>query len=371
MIIMAIFEQIVKPTLLLDSERAIRNIRRMGKKAGEQQVRFRPHFKTHQSAEVGEWFRKEGVTAITVSSVDMAGYFADNGWQDITIALPVNIRQIQAIRELSGRVHLELLVESPESAAYLEQQLTGPVDVWLKIDAGLGRTGLAWDAIGPIVNLARQINQSSHVRLRGILTHAGQTYQAKTPDDVRRLFGESVQRMLQVKDALQAAGAGTVEISVGDTPGCSLSESLGGVDEIRPGNFVFYDAEQYALGACAVQDIAVALACPVVSKHPERGEAVVYGGAIHLSKDWMYEEGRMMHGLVALPEGDGWGDFLAGAYVDRMSQEHGVVHMRSEDLAKLHIGDLICVVPAHSCLTVQVMGEYLTLEGKRVKTMNK
>ncbi len=326
---MAIFEQIVKPTLLLDSERAIRNIRRMSKKAKEQGIRFRPHFKTHQSAEIGEWFRREGVTAITVSSVDMAEYFADNGWQDITIALPVNIRQIQAIRELAGRVHLGLLVESPESVVYLQEQLTGRVEVWMKIDAGLGRTGLAWDAIGPIAGLARLIHQSTNLHLAGILTHAGQTYQAKTPDEVRRLFAESVQRMLQVQERLKAAGAGTVEVSVGDTPGCSLSESFGAVDEIRPGNFVFYDAEQYALGACAVEDIAVALACPVVSKHPERGEVVVYGGAIHLSKDWMFEDGRMIHGWVALPDGDGWGNFLAGAYVDRTSQEHGVIHMRN------------------------------------------
>jgi len=368
---MTIFDQIVKPTLLLDSGRAVRNIQRMCRKAKDQGVRFRPHFKTHQSAEVGEWFRREGVTAITVSSVDMAEYFANHGWQDITIALPVNIRQIEAIRALAGRVHLELLVESPESAAYLDHELAGRGDVWMKIDSGLGRTGLVWNESEPISSLAQQIKQSKKLNLRGILTHAGHTYQAKTPEEVRRLFAESVQRMLQVKDGLQAVGAGMVEVSVGDTPGCSLSERFGAVDEVRPGNFVFYDTEQYSLGACTAEDIAVALACPVVAKHSERGEAVVYGGAIHLSKDWMPGGGPIRHGLVALPAGDGWGNPLAGAYVDRLSQEHGVVHLEGEDLDRLRIGDLICVLPVHSCLTVQVMGEYLTLEGKRVRTMNK
>jgi D-serine deaminase-like pyridoxal phosphate-dependent protein len=85
----------------------------------------------------------------------------------------------------------------------------------------------------------------------------------------------------------------------------------------------------------------------------------------------MFEDGRMIHGKIALPQGDGWGEPLAGAYVDRLSQEHGLVHLEKEHLDNLRIGDLICILPAHTCLTVQVMGEYLTLEGKKVRTMNK
>ncbi len=130
---MSIFEQIEKPTLLLDAEKAHRNIHRMAEKANRQQARFRPHFKTHQSAEIGEWFRPEGVTAITVSSVDMAYYFAHNGWQDITIAFTVNLRQIGALRELARQIHLELLVESAETVSFLQENLPFPVDVWVKI----------------------------------------------------------------------------------------------------------------------------------------------------------------------------------------------------------------------------------------------
>jgi D-serine deaminase-like pyridoxal phosphate-dependent protein len=86
------YSDISVPTLLLDEGRARRNIFRMADKAASNQVRFRPHFKTHQSAAVGEWFRDVGVTAITVSSVEMARYFAAHGWNDITFAFPVNVR---------------------------------------------------------------------------------------------------------------------------------------------------------------------------------------------------------------------------------------------------------------------------------------
>ena len=42
--------QIETPTLLLNEAIARRNIERMANKARQNGVRFRPHFKTHQSA---------------------------------------------------------------------------------------------------------------------------------------------------------------------------------------------------------------------------------------------------------------------------------------------------------------------------------
>ena len=81
------------PTLLIHKEKAERNIRRMADKAKRSCVIIRPHFKTHQSVEVGELFRQQGINQITVSSVSMAQFFATHGWDDITLAFPVNLRE--------------------------------------------------------------------------------------------------------------------------------------------------------------------------------------------------------------------------------------------------------------------------------------
>lgn len=69
--VMNCYDSIKKPTILIDRERAQENIRRMAEKARRGGVRFRPHFKTHQSGEAGEWFRerKEQLD----SAVDTAG----------------------------------------------------------------------------------------------------------------------------------------------------------------------------------------------------------------------------------------------------------------------------------------------------------
>lgn len=131
---MKITSLIKRPTLILDKEKALRNIKTMAEKARKSRVTFRPHFKTHQSAEVGEYFRSRDVSAITVSSVDMARYFANQGWKDITIAFPVNLRQIDEINGLAKKMQLNLLVESDETIHYLKLNLKYPVDVWIKVD---------------------------------------------------------------------------------------------------------------------------------------------------------------------------------------------------------------------------------------------
>jgi len=366
---MNIFDSIVKPTLLLNGAAARANIQRMAAKAAAAGVSFRPHFKTHQSREIGEWFRPHGVEAITVSSLDMAEYFAGAGWADITLALSANVRQVAQMDDLAGRIRLGLLAESPETVAALARGLRHPVDLWLKVDTGSGRTGLAWDQPAALIELARQAAALPSLRLRGLLTHAGQTYTAPGPAGAAALFATSAARINQVRAALQAAGLGPLLVSVGDTPGCSALDRFEGADEIRPGNFVFYDAKQYLAGACRFEEVAVALACPVVALHPERGEAVLYGGAIHLSNDALaWQDGRA-HALAALPEGAGWGQPLPGCAVTRLSQEHGILSMPPEQLARLRVGDLVCLIPAHSCLTAQAMGRYLTLDGHWIEMM--
>jgi D-serine deaminase-like pyridoxal phosphate-dependent protein len=362
-------DDITRPTLILDVDTAKANISRMADKADEQGIYFRPHFKTHQSAQIGEWFRNEGVSGITVSSLEMARYFAAAGWRDITIAFPVNMRQIPEIDAFPKEVRLNLVLESVEPLSRMHAETHISADIWIKVDAGSLRTGLNWQDVDRVQQLLLALHSAPALTYRGLLTHAGHSYACAGPDEIRRTYTDSVERMIWLEKQLTKRGFPKGEISVGDTPGCTLSESLGDVDEIRPGNFIFFDAHQYHLGVCGFERIAVAVACPVVALHPERSEAVLYGGAIHLSKDFELVDGEHHYGLVCKPENGRWGQPLEGAYMRMLSQEHGVAHLQSEDLESLKVGDLLYVIPAHSCLTVQCLGEYLTLDGQRITTL--
>jgi D-serine deaminase-like pyridoxal phosphate-dependent protein len=359
-----------KPTLILDEARARRNIDRMAGRARRLGVRFRPHFKTHQSREIGRIFREFGITAITVSSVDMASYFAADGWTDILIAFPFNVREAEELRGLSAGRSLGVLVESTAPLPAIARNAAAPVDIWIKIDVGANRAGADWDDRALLTRICRQTLRLPPLRLRGLLTHNGRTYGARTLEALVRTHAGAMRKMRQARRILGEEGFPDLEISVGDTPSCSRLDDFEGADEIRPGNFVLNDITQLELGSCAERDIAVAVACPVVAVHPARNEAVVYGGAIHLSKDGVpVRGGSRIHGRVCRPRGNGWGAIMPGTAVVSMSQEHGIVRTTSAGMRSIETGGLLYVLPAHSCLTVDKFGEYVRLDGTKVPTI--
>ena len=361
---------IKKPTLLLNRRRAMTNVDRMARKARASSVTFRPHFKTHQSARIGEWFCDFGVEAITVSSLEMAAYFAAHGWRDITVAFPANIREMDTINDLAESVDLGLLVEDTETVSFLRRHLTSPAGVWIKVDVGHRRTGIRWDQLDRVLEVARQAGGAGHLELRGLLTHSGHSYGARSREQIGETYRLTVQRMKRVADALRSAGLENVPISVGDTPTCTVVDDLSEVDEVRPGNFVFYDVMQLDLGVCSEGDLAVAVGCPVVARHEERQELIIYGGAVHLSKESvMRPEATPVFGYVALPTEDGWGPLIPDAYVSSLSQEHGIVRLGGQEFGDLRVGDLLMVLPVHSCLTVNLLKEYQTLDGERIAAM--
>jgi len=357
--------KIEKPTLLLDKHRVLKNIEKMAGKAKANRVRFRPHFKTHQSAEIGNWFKDFGVQAITVSSLDMALYFARNGWSDITVAFLVNMLEIDKINKLAGEIKLNLLVDSEEVLSALNSKLQHPAGMWIKIDTGYHRTGVLWEDFDRILSLALKIKDSPKLDFRGLLTHAGHSYYAKSVDDIQKIHDETVERMNTVKNHLTASGINACDISVGDTPTCSVVDNFDGVDEIRPGNFVFYDLMQEKLGACTEDEIAVVVACPVVGKYKDRNQITVYGGLVHLSSAFILDEnGRKIFGYATSLQDGTFGSINRKTPVISLSQEHGVIQANENFLDGTNTGDLTLVFPVHSCLTCGLHREYKTLKGE-------
>jgi len=359
------------PTLLLDKQRCLSNIQTMAEKAEASEVIFRPHFKTHQSLQVAQWFREAGTEAITVSSVRMAYYFAHDGWKDITIAFPLNVRELNEINELAGRVSLNILIENRDIIPFMEKAIEHPLGIFLKIDTGAHRTGVPAGEIQTIRNIINRLANNSLFQFRGLLTHAGHTYKTSSVKEILTAYSETLDALIELKMNLSHETEELI-LSIGDTPSCSLVDQFEGIDEIRPGNFVFYDLMQCHLGSCYPDQVAVMLAAPVVAKHPERNEIVVYGGAIHLSKEYIILPSgiRTYGGIVQFTE-TGWGGLENNCYVSGLSQEHGIIHADRQMMNRIRIGDLIGIIPVHSCLTANLMKGYLTLDGEEIDHMGR
>jgi len=355
-------KKIIQPELLLNAKIAQTNILEMKFKADKSKIIFRPHFKTHQSIEIGQWFRKAGVEKITVSSLRMAEYFSQDNWKDITVAFPVNLREIKLINDLAQKIKLNLLVESMDSVRFLSKHLKHKVYLYLKLDVGANRTGLKINDKIQIDRITQEISKSNKMIFEGLLTHSGHTYSAKRKSEILDIYYSSVEKMNQIRNSVSK----DLIISYGDTPSCSVVKKFDGIDEIRPGNFVFYDYMQYKLGVCPANKIGCVLAAPIVAKHKERNELIVYAGAVHLSKDFIIGNNEKIFGGVVEIKKAGWGKLLSDCSVKSISQEHGVVKVNKKYFEEFEIGSLIGIVPVHSCLTAHLMKHYLTTDGKRI-----
>lgn len=356
------------PVLLLDDTKCRENIRTMAAKARQRNLIFRPHFKTHQSLAIGEWFRDAGVNSITVSSVQMAEYFAQGHWNDITVAFPVSYWEVEHINNLSKRVSVNVLTPSASSLMKVAALIDKNVGIFIEVDVGHERSGVNPEntrEVAIMVNLIEKAN----LKFKGFLTHAGHTYQAKSPDEVLSIHNNAMGKLARLKLFWKESHP-NILVSYGDTPSCAISDDFWGIDEIRPGNFVFFDVMQNHIGSCKPSNIALSVVCPVVDINRTRGEALVHCGAVHLSKDFLHlPSGEISFGAVCTLSNTVRSAPIDGLYLKSLSQEHGIIASVTGSFP-FEIGDLLAILPIHSCLTVDLMGEMVCPDGTIIPTMH-
>lgn len=360
--------QLTKPTLLLDKEKSKANIHRMVQKAKKNNIPLRPHFKTHQSATVGLWFKEEGISRIAVSSIGMGEYFAQNGWEDIMVAFPVNILEAPTLEKLGSQIQLSVLAESVEAVDMLATHITSPLGMYIKIDAGYKRTGVWFEHTEKINQIIERIEQHHPFHFKGFVIHAGHSYGCRTSNEIANIHQENVKAAELLNNVFRDKYP-AMEISVGDTPTCSVMDDFSAFDEMRPGNFVYYDYTQKTIGSCSTENIAVAMACPVVAVHPERNEVILYGGAVHFDKDQITNHKGQTHFGQVVENTDHfkWGNEIADCYIKKLSQEHGTLHVPDHFINSFKVGDIVKVLPVHSCMTANVMERVLTTDGELIE----
>ena len=357
---------ITTPTLLLDVNKCKANIKKMAEKAGKNSIEFRPHFKTHQSHKIGEWFREEGVNKITVSSVEMADYFAIKGWEDITIAFPINILEIEKINKLAASIRLNILVESVEIIELLAKKLLSEVNVFIKINIGNNRAGIEPQNTDLIFQVAAKIDESKNLNFKGFLGHAGNSYACRSKQEIANVHHESIKKMVLLKN-LFIEQYPNLMLSIGDTPTCTTMNDFTMVDEFRPGVFVFHDSMQLQIGSCSFDEIAVAMACPVVAVHKDKNEILIYGGSVHFASDRLIEQnGTIIFGKVVENMGSGWGNIVENVYIKKLSQEHGIIKATPVFMENINAGDIIKIIPVHACTTANLHQSYVTLENEEI-----
>ena len=355
------------PSLLLDITRVRRNAKRMSQAAHRYGTRLRPHIKTHKCVEAARIQTAGHNGAITVSTLAEARAFAKFGFPDITYAVPIERGKFgDAIEILRSGVQLNLLTDDIATVSTLDQAAANAgveFDVFLKIDCGTHRVGV--EPHSPeAVEIPRLISDAKALRFAGILTHAGHSYNANTHDEILAVGRHERDSMVDLADRLRGQGIPVPTVSIGSTPTMSLVDHLEGIDEIRPGNYIFFDNYQATLGSCTFEDTALTVLTAIIHKDNSRRRLVVDAGAIALSKD---------RGPAGLDPRCGYGRVLdlegsdTGMRVSGLSQEHGEVDAGNADIFdSLKVGDRLRILANHSCLTAAQHDHYNVLENGRI-----
>jgi D-serine deaminase-like pyridoxal phosphate-dependent protein len=340
------------PIVLVDLDRLERNIERMAALARRHGVALRPHVKTHKSIAIAQRQIAAGAVGLTTAKLDEAAVFANAGFGDLFIAYElVTGTKLERATALARRVKLSFGVDSPEgidAAAASARQAGTTLRVRIEIDSGLHRCGVPPEGAAA---LAGRIAARPELELEGVFTHAGHAYAAGSAKELDRIGEEEAQSVLR---AAQLIGSVQV-VSVGNTPTATRTIAQPGVTEARPGNYVFYDGMQVALGAAGAADCALTVAATVISR-PEPGRAVVDAGAKTLGLD------RGAHGTSSLPN---YGSLVGteGAVV-RLSEEHGVLQLPAS--SDLRVGEPVRILPNHACAVANLADAYTVLRADLV-----
>lgn len=354
------------PELLLDKNKCLKNIERMAQKTMDHHISFRPHCKTHQSAEIAGWFRDYGVSKITVSSFPMAAYFAENDWKDILVAFPFLPADLKVLEKIGEKCSVSVLLDNPETIKFLKE--TGrPVDYYIDIDTGYGRTGVKSDDYLLVENILRRACHYPHLNFSGFYCHAGHSYKTRNQQQRLEIHNKAMADLKDLKDKFREYSPLAL---YGDTPNCSTQDDFSGIDEVTPGNFVFYDLTQRSIGSCETGDIAVSMSCQVAGKYDTGKKLLVYGGAVHFSKETVKLDNSPVFGEVVQMDRHGWNESSPASFLTGISQEHGILENCGQLFENTSVGDTILILPAHSCLTANLMKVYKTLEGEIIYTLN-
>lgn len=346
------------PALLLYHDVMERNLTHMAERAGRLGVALRPHIKTHKCLELGRRQIAHGAQGITVSSLFEAEAFTRGGFTDLTWAFPLDPTHIPHVQRIAARgVTLRVILDDLDTA----KALAGSgLHVWLKVDCGYHRAGVDPSSRYGL-EVARELGAERGISFDGILSHSGHAYRTRNTQEAAQVAEQERQVMVWFAELLRKDGLPVRGVSVGSTPAMVAAESLSGVTEARPGNYIFYDRTMVLIGCCEPRDVAVTVLATVVSHQPGASHFVVDAGALSLSKDL----GPTHLGLEpAFGEVKGHPELRVAS----VSQEHGVIRAAAPAAieGKFTVGQQVEIMPNHSCLTEAHFDEYVVIEGGRV-----
>jgi D-serine deaminase-like pyridoxal phosphate-dependent protein len=347
------------PTALVDVDRMTANLRRVGEYCRSWGIAYRPHAKTHKSSELARAQLAAGAVGVTVATPREAEVMA-GVCEDILLAYPpVGPSRLRRLLDLPPGIRLSVALDSREALRGLARgarSMDREVAVLVELDMGLGRVGV--QNIPDALALAREASESAGIRYGGILIYPGHI---RTPTGEQIPAIQSLKaRLAALLEAFSEAGLGPSVVSGGSTPTLFHSHLMTGVNEVRPGTWIFNDRTTALLDACAWEECAYSVLATVVSTSVP-GQAVVDAGSKALAK----EEVRATFPDPSVADGFGCVLDQPELRVTALSEEHGIIDLTGSSWHP-RVGDRVRIVPNHVCVSVNLQDRLWQIQGEAV-----
>jgi D-serine deaminase-like pyridoxal phosphate-dependent protein len=351
------------PSLVVDLDVMERNLSQMAEYCRRHDLRLRPHTKTHKIPELAKKQIESGARGITVAKLDEAEVMIDAGLADLLLAYPiVGPTKTRRLADLAQRAGITVSLDSEDAArgisAALSERGVGNgaegVGVLVELDVGFGRCGVANEK--DALQLAQKISSLPGLEFKGLMFFPGHFGVDPTQRAVlRKQVNEFLDRCLET---LERADLKPEIVSGGSTPSRYESEFFHGVNEVRPGTYIFNDRSTVGVSAAKVDDCALSVIVTVVSTSVS-GHAVIDGGSKTFSSDTYHAEHGRGFGLIKEDP---------AAEIERLSEEHGHLNVSRSD-RRYTVGERLMVIPNHVCTTVNMHDEIYGVRGEQVETV--
>jgi D-serine deaminase-like pyridoxal phosphate-dependent protein len=350
--------------VLVEHSRLERNIDRMQSLADAHGVRLRPHAKTHKSPDIARVQIGRGAVGICCAKLGEAEVFADGGVADIRLPYPLNPVNADRLLALMDRAHISFIVDHMDVACGWSRAMSGAgrtVDVLVKVDVGFHRCGID-PGDGEAAEFVTRVAGLPGLRFRGLLSHAGHAYGSPSEAESAAIAAAEARMLTDLAARVRDCGVAVDEISVGATPTVRFSVKEKELTEVRPGNYVYFDRTQVALGSASWDDCALTVLARVVSR-PARDRVILDCGSKTLTND-------LARGFANCP---GYGVVFRSVdesvpdeslVIERLSEEHATVQVLGE--STLAPGDLVRVAPNHSCVVSNLVDTIWLVDGHAV-----
>jgi D-serine deaminase-like pyridoxal phosphate-dependent protein len=339
---------VLTPALAIYPDLVDANIAETLRLLGGAPNRWRPHVKTAKLASVMRRLVAHGIEQLKCATTGELAVACEVSARDVLLAYPLVGPHVRRVRDIAARypaVRISALVENAEQ---VRAWIGSDVGLFVDVNPGMNRTGIAQDDPGALLDLTRAI-AAAGLELRGLHYYDGQLGHEE-PAEREAAAHRGYDRLMAAIAALAAADVHVPEVVTAGTPAfpCSLSYAPFArapfVHRISPGTVVYTDATSLEQLPAEYNYRPAAVIVATVVSHPTPDRVTCNAGHKSVSADAGVPTCAVL----------GWSDLRPLG----PSEEHLPLQIAPGSAAPA-IGTTLYLVPRHVCPTVNTFDDAL------------